>query len=123
MDLTRLEPRMLRPLNPSLRGIACSMCDKAGASWWADVPLSEDGRVCICSLCVVYETEWAKKEHAHIDKMLVEVEKARGEEFERGADRRLSRASQMDHVLGVVVLMERVRGVKGLTDSLRKPEE
>lgn len=119
VDLKKLRLRMLRPLPKTLRGAVCDWCDKAQSSWCAETPLSEEDRVYVCSLCVLYRAEWAHKRNDIVASMAVDVEKARNEEFERDDSARLTRALEADHVLGVLVLMDRLGSFYKVADSLK----
>lgn len=110
---------MLRPLPKSMRGACCNWCNRNQSSWSAENPLGEEAIVYICSLCVLYRSEWGQKQHGAVTSGVIEIEKARGQTFDRNKEGKLEQSGQADHVLGVLVLMDRVGSFYKVADDLR----
>jgi hypothetical protein len=70
-------------------------------------PDEHDNKVYACSLCLLYDTEWAKKDRSQIEEVVKRVETARDREFESDDSNRLINAKDGDDILGVIVLSHR----------------
>ena len=115
-----LKPVLLRPLPPALRGVACACCNKTQSSWWADLPSEGEDKTYVCALCVMYDTAWGQLTRASIEEVVLEIEKNRAATFAKDQSNRLTRARDADDVQGVVVLADRVTGVRKITDRWKK---
>jgi hypothetical protein len=99
--------KRLRPLPRSMQGVACALCDRMQSCWQLTVPFKDEQTV--CSLCVLYHPQvWTKE----IQQAITNVETGAGHMFERDVNARLTRCSDADRVLGVVVLTDRILGVR-----------
>lgn len=104
--------RRLRPLPHAMRGNACAWCDRRQSVWEL---VSRKGPETVCSLCLLYHEEvWTKE----IEQIITQVEVARGCMFDRDARARLTRCEDADRVMGVVVLTDRVTGVRERSSKL-----
>ena len=116
-----VEPRVLKPLPVPLRGIACCMCERLQSSWQTEWPTDDDNKVYLCSLCILYATDWGVSVRAEVEFVVMTIQKTR-EPFEKDASNRLIRSKDADDVLGVVVLSSRVAGVHRVVDSWKAKE-
>lgn len=107
--ISEASPARIRPLPTVLRGTACHSCKRPQASWWLDVfePVERDTKVYACSLCLLYETEWGKRDRSKIEEVVRRVESVRDVEFESDDSNRLVNPKDADDILGVVVLSHR----------------
>jgi hypothetical protein len=113
-----VKPRMLKPLPTHLRGIACCMCERMQSSWQTDWVTEDDNKVYLCSICIIYHTDWGRTERANIESVVVNIQKARGTEFDKDLSKRMMLARDADDVLGVVVLATRVAKAQNLAASM-----
>ena len=107
MDLSDLKPAFLLPLPTSLRGSACSYCDKTQSSFWLAVKGEEEARFFVCSLCVVNESEWANEKRDYVLDTLRRIEQSRKEIFTM-KDGKLTDWKQADHLVGLLVLIAKI---------------
>ena len=113
-----VNPKLLKPLPIPLRGIACCMCERTQSSWQTDWVTEDDDKVYLCSLCVLYETDWGRLERASIEAVIMRMQKARNTTFEKDPSNRLTLSRDADDVLGVVVLASRVAKAQNLATSM-----
>jgi hypothetical protein len=95
--------RILTPLPKTLWQSNCSLCDKMQARWTARGTVAP---VFLCSLCLLYETAWGKRNAAEIEATKALVEKGREKPLPV-QDGKLFNCADADSVLGVIVLVER----------------
>ena len=118
MLLSRIHPNMIKPLTGDLRGTACEACSKVQSSWCAEIPHEEENQIFVCSLCMLYDTEWGKKAHERIEVVILENEK-RGRTFQKDDSRHLTSAMEADNVLGSIVLALRLEGAQRTADRIK----
>lgn len=107
MDLKDLKPAFLLPLPTSLRGSACSYCDKTQASFWLAVVDGEEPRSFVCSLCVANESDWANEKRDYVLDTMRRMETSRKELFSM-KDGKLTDWKQADHLVGLLVLIAKI---------------
>jgi len=111
MNLSRVHPDILRPLRAPMRGVACDCCNRTQSSWWADKPFEDEDKLYMCSLCVLYTTEWGEKAHERVEVTIGAMEK-QGRSFDRAEDQKLTNANQADNVLGAIILALRMEKIE-----------
>ena len=119
MNLNRLHPKMLKPAATIMRGSVCDSCNKGQASWIAEIPRGDEDRIFVCSLCVLYKTEWGKKAHERVEVTKGSIEHSRGVEFALDADRRMASAKDGDDVLGSITLALRIESVQRTVGAVK----
>lgn len=112
MNLNRLHPKLLKPAAEILRGSVCDSCNKGQSSWIAEIPRGDEDRIFVCSLCVLYKTEWGKKAHERVEVTKGAIERARDVEFALDSERRLANARDGDDVLGAITMALRLESVQ-----------
>ena len=83
-----LDTRFIGPLPQSMWGVTCSHCDKPQARWEMKLPDEKEGQsgsVIICSLCFLYESNWAEDRREALDAYIKEVEALKLEEQKAAA--------------------------------------
>jgi len=112
-----LKPKLIRPVPAPLRGVACARCDKNQSSWWADLEHEGEDKAYVCSLCMMYNTAWGRTARASVEEVVREIEKSRDREFDKDPSNQLLKVRDADDVMGVVVLADRVTGVRRTAES------
>lgn len=120
MNLNRINPNMLKPASEILRGSICDSCNKGQASWIAEIPRGDEDRIYVCSLCVLYKTDWGKKAHERVEVTIGAIERARGKDFVLGPDKRLASPRDADDVLGSITLALRLESVQNTMKLLSR---
>ena len=98
-------PKSLRPLPQSLWDIACEWCNKRQSRW--EIPKGRAGEP-LCSMCWLYESEWAKPRREDVDMLIREVETETGEQFKRLEDGRLWSCEDADRIVGAIAVTSRI---------------
>jgi len=119
MNLNRLNPKMLKPVAEILRGSICDSCNRGQASWIAEIPRGDEDRIYVCSLCVLYKTDWGKKAHARVEVTVGAIQRARGKDFVMGPDKRLANPRDADDVLGSITLAMRMEAAQGALKAIK----
>lgn len=107
MTLDNLEPALLHPTPGPIRGTQCDFCNKPQSSFWYGSGGPEP-KIYVCSICVLYDSQWGKHFHAQIVETSSSIEKSRNKEFAKGEGSRLLDPKDADDVLGLIVLTGRV---------------
>lgn len=110
-----VDSRFLRPLPQAMWDTACSKCDKRQAKWEfipSDNPPPSGGYP-MCSLCWLYESEWGKARRQDIDAMIRDVEKSKGQIFQRAKGNKLWACKDADPILGAIVMTSRMFEIQG----------
>lgn len=98
------EKGLLAPLPKHLQGSACCKCDRRQAGWH----LRADNLNPVCSLCVLYEVDWAGKDPAHLNEYIRQVEIAKATTFARADDGHLVNIKDADAIIMGLVMVERL---------------
>jgi hypothetical protein len=102
-----------------LRGSVCDSCNKGQASWIAEIPREDEDRIYICSLCVLYKTDWGGKAHERVEVTKGAIERSRGSAFELDAHKRLAHARDADDVLGAIAMALRIESVQSTMKAIK----
>jgi len=109
-----IDSNQLRPLPKALWGHVCTKCDKQ-QSRWEFFPKHMDAStrgVPICSVCWLYDSEWAKDKHAAIASMVNEVEAEMASTFQRAQGGRLAFCADADRILGAIAMTSRMFAIQ-----------
>jgi len=105
---TRNDPlgslRFVNPLPQKLWGANCSLCDKP-QSRWAILKVTPTP-IFLCGLCILHKSEWGKSNSPAVTSTVERIQATADRKFEM-ADGKLTRCSEADDVLGVIILVER----------------
>jgi hypothetical protein len=112
--ISEASPSQFRPLPQALRGTSCFSCNQLRSSWWVEAfePVNQENKVYVCSLCLLYKTEWGRGARSTIEEVVRRVERSRNVEFETDDSNRLVRPRDADDILGVIVLSHRAAGLR-----------
>ena len=110
--MTVTDLKCLRPLMNPLRGMACFSCSKPRSRWVFD-GLSDEN-IYMCSLCVLYKSEWARANARTVDAVVSKMLESKEMMVEGGE---LVLVDDADSVLGVLVLSDRVSSVHKMVDT------
>jgi len=115
-------PKELRPLAQKLWDIACDRCNRRQSRW--ELPDGRKGTP-LCSMCWLYESEWAKPRREDLDMLIREVEIETGEKFRRQEDGRLWSCADADRILGAIAVTSRIAlyQLTGMFESRRVEDE
>jgi hypothetical protein len=97
-----LDPSILRPREGP--ACVCPWCGKERARWY-----TADGAawVPMCSLCWLYDSEWAKTRQLPVAALVAAVEERRGIPFAH-ADGKLVEIEDSDRILGAIAVTSRI---------------
>ena len=94
--------RFLNPLPRKLWGSACSLCDKPQSRW--GIMVGTPAPIFICGLCVLHRSEWGKSNSPAVTSTIDRILTTSDRKFEM-SDGKLTKCSDADDVLGVVILL------------------
>ena len=106
-----LRPDLLKPLPPVMRDMTCFHCNKDTASW-ALHEQTKDGQSkeefsALCSICFLYESNWARTRRAQVDRLALDLEVEIDEEFDRDDQGRLVKREDADRLLCGIAMASR----------------
>jgi len=121
-----VDPKELRPLTPAMWGMSCFMCDRRQSRWEYVSPeqpaRSKHGEP-VCSLCWIYDSEWALTRSVDIESMICAVEIEAGEVFKRAEERRLWSCTDADRILMSIVVTSRIWTFQNMMAGLEVSDE
>jgi len=105
-----VDSQYLRPLPKAMWDTACERCDKRQAKWsfLPSEAAPPSGDYPMCSLCWLYESEWGKGRREDLDKMILDVQRAKGRIFQRAKGNKLWSCKDADVILGAIVMTSRI---------------
>lgn len=110
--------RKLNLLPVTLRGTACNMCERTQSSWWTPYAGEDDDKLYLCALCVMYETEWGRRERPNIEGAVMDFQKGKDRVLEKDESNRLVHIADADAVLAVIVLSTKVAKAQSFSQDL-----
>jgi len=115
-----IDTRFLRPLPKPMWQATCVNCDKR-QSMWEMGPPSEPNPV--CSLCFLYESQWAEKRKDEVHAMVRDVEAYSGDKFLRDRDNvTLLSPKDGDRILGALALTSRMFQLQDKMEAVKERE-
>lgn len=98
----------LKPLPDDLKGAACKVCGELSSSWG----LPEQDAATVCSICLLYETPWGRRNTLQLSEYLIHVEEKRSSVYERSSTGRLLYPADADSIAGVLVWTTKLFAIK-----------
>jgi hypothetical protein len=99
MKPIKIDAASLKLLEPSRRGSKCKDCAEDQALWESGI----DYGITVCSLCVLYRTQWGRIWREEFVQLISEVEAKRSIVFQKTPEGRLSLCRDADSIVGGVV--------------------
>lgn len=95
----------LHPLTHEMWDSNCYHCDKRQAKWSLQL---EDDPVFICSLCMLYESDWGLAHSADVGQLVKEADAKRNEATATDTKGRILFPKDADRILGTIALISRM---------------
>jgi hypothetical protein len=100
------------------------MCERSQACWQTEWDTADDDKAYLCSLCIMYETDWGRNLRAGIEAVVIQFQTNRTDRgiapFETDASNRLVVCKNADDVLGTIVLSGRVAGIHNNIEGMKE---
>jgi len=104
----------LKPLPMQFQGAACAKCGKLQGRWVITVPSQEP--LTVCSLCIMYEYPWGKRNKVDLEELVKHIEKELGKELPKNESGELRSCGDADRIVAAIAITSRV-------NFLRKKKE
>lgn len=116
VDTDRIQPMTDKDLYDS----ECAHCRQTRARWLFYTTDGDDKALLMCSICWLYDSNWAKDRREDLDALIEDTETEMEELFARDDSGKMTRGSDGDRIMGAIVYLSRMMQMRGALEALRK---